>query len=67
VRRLAEYAIARKLRDELLELVVVREGRELTLWAGHNRPSEASEQQPQASERPPEAPEHLTCPWRGAA
>jgi S1-C subfamily serine protease len=34
VRRVAEYASARGLRGELLELVVVRSGRTLTLWAG---------------------------------
>ncbi len=35
VARLSDYASARRLRDELLELVVVRGGRTLTLWAGH--------------------------------
>ena len=34
VARLADYASARRLRDEVLELVVVRSGRTLTLWAG---------------------------------
>ena len=34
VRRMAEYATARTLRRELLELVVVRGGRTITLWAG---------------------------------
>jgi predicted metalloprotease with PDZ domain len=34
VTRLAEYASARRLRNELLELVVVRSGRQITLWAG---------------------------------
>jgi S1-C subfamily serine protease len=34
VERLADYASARRLRRELLELVVVREGKTLTLWAG---------------------------------
>lgn len=34
VRRLADYASARTRSRELLELVVVREGRTLTLWAG---------------------------------
>jgi S1-C subfamily serine protease len=33
VERLADYASARRLRRELLELVVVREGKTLTLWA----------------------------------
>jgi S1-C subfamily serine protease len=34
VARLADYASARRLRNELLELVVVRSGQTLTLWAG---------------------------------
>jgi predicted metalloprotease with PDZ domain len=34
VARLADYASARRRRNELLELVVVRSGRTLTLWAG---------------------------------
>ena len=34
VRRLSEYATARGLRKDVLELVVVRDGRTLTLWAG---------------------------------
>jgi S1-C subfamily serine protease len=60
VRRLAEYASARKLQEELLELVVVRDGRELKLWAGHQlaKPGEGQK---------PEQTDSLTCPWRGAA
>jgi predicted metalloprotease with PDZ domain len=60
VRRLAEYASARKLQEELLELVVVREGREIKLWAGHHlaRPGEGKK---------PEQTDTVTCPWRGAA
>jgi S1-C subfamily serine protease len=66
VRRLAEYASARRLRDELLELVVVRDGRELKLWGGHNEPSATTEEKaPEGS--PPPKDESLTCPWRGAA
>jgi S1-C subfamily serine protease len=34
VQRLADYASARKLRRELLELEVVRDGRFIRLWAG---------------------------------
>ena len=34
VSRVSDYASARSLRRELLELVVVRSGRTLTLWAG---------------------------------
>lgn len=60
VRRLSEYASARKLQEELLELVVVREGREIKLWAGHHlaKPGEGKK---------PEQQDTVTCPWRGAA
>jgi S1-C subfamily serine protease len=59
VRKLAEYAAARTLRRDLLELVVVRAGREITLWAGLT-PSARGEA---------ENDNHgnVTCPWRGAA
>jgi S1-C subfamily serine protease len=60
VRKLAEYAAARKLRRDLLELVVVRSGREIKLWAGLT---------PAPSAAAPENDNHgnVTCPWRGAA
>jgi S1-C subfamily serine protease len=62
VRRLSEYATARKLQAELLELVVVRDGREIKLWAGHRAA------QPSTSAPIPENDnDNLTCPWRGAA
>ncbi|MDB4985746.1 MAG: hypothetical protein JWN04_924 [Myxococcaceae bacterium] len=64
VRRLSEYATARKLQAELLELVVVRDGREIKLWAGHQHVTEPP-QQPLTI--PPPAKDSLTCPWRGAA
>jgi S1-C subfamily serine protease len=60
VRRLAEYAAARKLRPDLLQLVVVRNGRELKLWAG--LPSSAT---PRAENDNDDG--SVTCPWRGAA
>lgn len=62
VRKLAEYAAARNLRRDVLELVVVRGGRTMTLWAGIA---------PQPSHQP--QPENdnddgsVTCAWRGAA
>ena len=68
VRRLSEYAAARKLQHELLELVVVRDGRELKLWGGHNRPKQSEEPQSEETRgRELEQTESLTCPWRGAA
>ncbi len=62
VRRLADYAAARKLQQELLELVVVREGREIKLWTGHVAPPTKVE-----NDNAPVTSDHLTCPWRGAA
>ncbi len=66
VRKLAEYASARKLRGDLLELVVVREGRELTLWGGN--PTTSREPQQASGDETKQTPEadQLTCPWRGA-
>ena len=60
VKRLSEYAGARRMRDDLLELVVVRDGRELRLWVRH--PANAPENQAELK-----GEEGLTCPWRGAA
>jgi S1-C subfamily serine protease len=57
VRKLAEYAAARKLRRDLLELVVVRGGREIKLWAGLV-PAATAENDNHGN---------ITCPWRGAA
>jgi len=57
VRRMAEYATARTLRRDVLELVVVRGCRTITLWAGINpRASAANDNDG-----------NVTCPWRGAA
>ena len=65
VRRMSEYAMARGLRKELLELVVVRDGRTLTLWAGiHASPSAAG--RPQA-DNDNHGGDTVTCSWRGAA
>lgn len=66
VRRLSEYATARGLRKDVLELVVVRDGRTLTLWAGiHGIP--APKAVPRADNDNGAAEEGLTCRWRGAA
>jgi len=61
VKKLVEYAAARKLRRDLLELVVMRDGRMLRLWAGQQANSNASEPPRDVDQ------ENLTCPWRGAA
>lgn len=65
VRRLAEYTSARRLSDDLLELVVVRDGRELKLWATGKPAPEPSERR--RTTPPPVSSESLTCPWRGAS
>jgi S1-C subfamily serine protease len=64
VRRLSEYATARGLRKDVLELVVVRDGRRLTLWAGIRRSPARSERARAANDN---AAANVTCPWRGAA
>lgn len=53
VRRLRDYATARGIRRDVLELVVVRDGQQLTLWTTHVNP---------VSQLP-----LPTCSWRGAA
>ena len=58
VRKLAEYAAARTLRRDLLELVVVRSGREIKLWAGLTHATPRAENDNDGN---------VTCPWRGAA
>jgi S1-C subfamily serine protease len=59
VRKLVEYAAARTLRRDLLELVVVRSGREIKLWAGLTHAAA-----PRAEN---DNDGNVTCPWRGAA
>jgi predicted metalloprotease with PDZ domain len=68
VRRLADYAAARKLQQELLELVVVREGRELKLWTGSiEAPPKVENDTTPVPADAPVTSDNLTCPWRGAA
>ena len=66
VRKLTEYAAARTLRRDLLELVVVRGGRELKLWAGIISNTQA-ENDNGAPSNDVAKRDNLTCPWRGAA
>ena len=54
VRKLHDYATARQIRKDLLELVVVRDGQQLTLWTTHPDAAQSSLPLP-------------TCSWRGAA
>jgi S1-C subfamily serine protease len=58
VRRLSDYAGARQLRRETLELVVVRNGQEVTLWTGDAATSDAAV---------PKREDVFICRWRGAA
>jgi S1-C subfamily serine protease len=58
VRRLADYAGARQLRRETLELLVVRNGQEVTLWACDAAVPEAL---------PSNDNDVFMCRWRGAA
>ena len=68
VRRLAEYATARQLRSDLLELVVVRGGRTLTLWANIAAAGQANVCDNDNDLEPPARDRDLvTCAWRGAA
>jgi S1-C subfamily serine protease len=57
VRKLSEYAAARTLRRDVLEMVVMRGGKPITLWAGILP-------KPQAEN---DNDGNVTCPWRGAA
>jgi S1-C subfamily serine protease len=66
VRRLSEYATARKLHADLLELVVVRDGREIKLFACH-QPATMRPEGPAKAPANAAADDNLTCPWRGAA
>lgn len=65
VRRLSEYATARGLRKDVLELVVVRDGKTITLWAGIHGHAPAAN--PPRAHNDNGAAEGVTCPWRGAA
>jgi S1-C subfamily serine protease len=66
VRRLSEYATARGLRKDVLELVVVREGRTLTLWAGIHA-TQGGKPPPAENDNGAAESEGVTCRWRGAA
>jgi S1-C subfamily serine protease len=62
VRRLAEYTTARRLRADLLELVVVRNGKHLKLWAGIEMPAKLRSE---PAENDQLGPRGVTCSWRG--
>ena len=68
VRRMSEYAAARTLRRDVLELVVVRGGRTITLWAGILPKGRAANDNENENENENENDDAtVTCPWRGAA
>jgi len=67
IRHHSEYSEARRLRSECIELVVMRQGRELRLWAAgaasQPKATEASEETPAG----PLAERIASVTWRGAA
>jgi|GEM_PF-4099096 len=67
IRHHSEYSGARRLRAECIELVVMRQGREIRLWAT-GQPSPAKTEQA-ALETPAEPPPQgiASVTWRGAA
>jgi S1-C subfamily serine protease len=68
IRHHSEYGAARRLRKDVLELVVIRGGRTLTLWATHEPrvQQDAPAVQSPAEPRRPE-PIITSVSWRGAA
>lgn len=69
IRHHSEYGAARKLRSECIELVVMRQGRERTLWALGASPAPSNDTTPYAAETPP-TPQRTgmaSVTWRGAA
>jgi len=58
VRKLVDYALARGTRKDTLELVVMRDGQQLTLWTTHAEADLAANDNPLAP---------LNCAWFGAA
>lgn len=67
IRHHSEYSQARRLRDECIELVVMRQGRELRLWAAGISSQAKPEETP--VETPAEVPAQTiaSVTWRGAA
>jgi S1-C subfamily serine protease len=65
IRHHSEYGEARKLRSECIELVLIRQGRELTLWAAGAPSRPAPEEVVEHAELQPETIASVT--WRGAA
>ncbi|MFT3923424.1 MAG: PDZ domain-containing protein [Myxococcales bacterium] len=67
IRHHSEYSQARRLRAECIELVVMRQGRELRLWAAGAASSAKTEET--VVEAPTEVPSTTiaSVTWRGAA
>lgn len=68
IRHHSEYGRARDLRADLLELVVIRAGRELRLWAEHREPAQPANDV--AAPEPVMNENHeplASVGWRGAA
>jgi predicted metalloprotease with PDZ domain len=67
IRHHSEYAEARKLRSETIELVVVRQGRQLTLWAAGISPQPNVVEAPAPAPNGPQPDALASVTWRGAA
>jgi S1-C subfamily serine protease len=68
IRHHSEYGGARDLRSDVLELVVIRAGRELRLWAEHREPVRPANDVPVPEAVVNESHEPLaSVGWRGAA
>ena len=67
IRHHSEYSQARRLRDECIELVVMRQGRELTLWATDAGGQAKAEEAPVETPAEPPTQAIASVTWRGAA
>jgi predicted metalloprotease with PDZ domain len=67
IRHHSQYSEARRLRDECIELVVIRQGRELRLWATGSSNQAKAADTPVAPPAEPPAQRIASVTWRGAA
>ncbi len=67
IRHHSEYSDARRLRSECIELVVMRQGRELRLWATSTRRQPATAEDPIETRTESPAQRIASVTWRGAA
>jgi S1-C subfamily serine protease len=67
IRHHSEYGDARKLRRECIELVIIRQGRKLTLWATGTPTATVTEQAAVDAPAERRADRVASVTWRGAA